>query len=178
MEIENSVSKEQLEECAKYIDYCRKETAVRLVGQTEIVDGILTALIAGGHILLEGVPGLAKTLAVRTFAEVSGLEFKRIQFTPDLLPADVTGTLIYEQNSGRFLVRKGPVFTNIVLADEINRAPAKVQSALLEAMAENQVTIGETSYRLPDPTLCLPPRTPLSRKEPTSFQRQSLTAFL
>ena len=94
---------------------------------------------------------MAKTLAVRTFAEVSGLSFKRIQFTPDLLPADVTGTLVYEQSSGRFLVRKGPVFSNIVLADEINRAPAKVQSALLEAMAESQVTIGETSYELPKP---------------------------
>ena len=178
MEIENSVSKEQLEECAKYIDYCRKETAVRLVGQTEIVDGILTALIAGGHILLEGVPGLAKTLAVRTFAEVSGLEFKRIQFTPDLLPADVTGTLIYEQNSGRFLVRKGPVFTNIVLADEINRAPAKVQSALLEAMAENQVTIGETSYRLPDPFFVLATQNPIEQEGTYNLPEAELDRFL
>lgn len=179
MEFENvSIGKEQLDECAKYIDYCRKETAVRLVGQDGIVDGILTALIAGGHILLEGVPGLAKTLAVRTFAEVSGLEFKRIQFTPDLLPADVTGTLIYEHNSGRFLVRKGPVFTNIVLADEINRAPAKVQSALLEAMAEQQVTIGETSYKLPEPFFVLATQNPIEQEGTYRLPEAELDRFL
>ena len=106
---------------------CRAELAKRLIGQTGMVDGLLTALIAGGHVLLEGVPGLAKTLAVRTIAELTGLTFRRIQFTPDLLPADLTGTLVWEQSTGNFSVRKGPVFANVVLADEINRAPAKVQ---------------------------------------------------
>ena len=139
------VTKAELDECFDYINKCRSEVAKRVVGQKDVVDGIITALIAGGHVLLEGVPGLAKTLAVKTFADVSGLEYKRIQFTPDLLPADVSGTLIYEQGTGKFSVRKGPVFSNLVLADEINRAPAKVQSALLEAMAEHQVTIGETT---------------------------------
>ena len=147
------ITKAEIDECAEYVKICRTEVAKRVVGQSEAVDGILAALIAGGHVLLEGVPGLAKTLTVRTFADVSGLEFKRIQFTPDLLPADVSGTLIYEPGSGRFNVRKGPVFANLVLADEINRAPAKVQSALLEAMAEHQVTIGETTYNLPNPFL-------------------------
>lgn len=137
------VTKAELDECFDYINKCRAEVAKRVVGQKDVVDGIITALIAGGHVLLEGVPGLAKTLAVKTFADVSGLEYKRIQFTPDLLPADVSGTLIYEQGTGKFSVRKGPVFSNLVLADEINRAPAKVQSALLEAMAEHQVTIGK-----------------------------------
>ncbi|MBQ9538125.1 MAG: AAA family ATPase, partial [Treponema sp.] len=136
--MEDEISQNIIDECANCIAVCRDEAARRIVGQKELIDGILTAVISGGHILLEGVPGLAKTLAVRTFAEMSGLEFKRIQFTPDLLPADVTGTLIYEQSNGRFLVHKGPVFANVLLADEINRAPAKVQSALLEAMAERQ----------------------------------------
>ena len=134
------VTKAELDECFDYINKCRAEVAKRVVGQKDVVDGIITALIAGGHVLLEGVPGLAKTLAVKTFADVSGLEYKRIQFTPDLLPADVSGTLIYEQGTGKFSVRKGPVFSNLVLADEINRAPAKVQSALLEAMAEHQAS--------------------------------------
>ena len=121
------------------IDAARREMAKRIVGQSEMIDGLLTALIAGGHILLEGVPGLAKTRAVKTLAEITGLVFKRIQFTPDLLPADLTGTLIWEQATGSFSVRRGPVFANIILADEINRAPAKVQSALLEAMEERQI---------------------------------------
>src|SRR5574344_1895828 len=163
--MEKKLTKAELDECAEMIQKCRAEAAKRVVGQTHIVDGILTALIAGGHVLLEGVPGLAKTLAVKTFAEISGLDFKRIQFTPDLLPADVTGTLIYEQSTGKFSVRKGPVFANVVLADEINRAPAKVQSALLEAMAENQVTIGETSYRLPEPFFVLATQNPIEQEE-------------
>ena len=165
------------EACKQLIDECRREASKRLIGQQQVIDGILTALLTGGHILLEGVPGPAKTLAIKTFAEISSLDFKRIQFTPDLLPADVSGTLIYEQASGRFSVRKGPVFTNIVLADEINRSPAKVQSALLEAMAERQITIGENSYALPTPFWCWRPKTPLSRKAPTRCQKQSLTAF-
>lgn len=166
------------EDCKKLIESCREEAAKRLVGQTEIVDGILTAIVSGGHVLLEGVPGLAKTLAVKTFAEISGLDFKRIQFTPDLLPADVSGTLIYEHTSGQFSVRKGPVFTNVVLADEINRAPAKVQSALLEAMAESQVTIGETTYPLPEPFLVLATQNPIEQEGTYSLPEAELDRFL
>ena len=136
-----------MNDAAILLDECRKELGKRVVGQREMVDGLLTALIAGGHALLEGVPGLAKTLAVKTLAEMTGLSFKRVQFTPDLLPADLTGTLIWEQSVGRFSVRRGPVFANVVLADEINRAPAKVQSALLEAMEERQVTIGDEKVK-------------------------------
>ena len=134
-----TINEKDLEECRILAEKCRQEAKKRLVGQDEVIDGIMTAFIAGGHVLLEGVPGLAKTLAIKTFSEISGLEFKRIQFTPDLLPADVSGTLIYEQAKGSFSVRKGPVFSNVVLADEVNRAPAKVQSAMLEAMAEGTV---------------------------------------
>ncbi len=172
------VNKDKIEECSKYIQLCRQEASKRLVGQKEIVDGIITAMIAGGHILLEGVPGLAKTLAVRTFADISGLDFKRIQFTPDLLPADVTGTLIYQQNVGKFAVRRGPVFSNMVLADEINRAPAKVQSALLEAMAEHQVTIGETSYALPEPFFVMATQNPIEQEGTYSLPEAELDRFL
>lgn len=164
--------------CKRIIERCREELAKRLVGQSEVVDGILTAVISGGHILLEGVPGLAKTLAVKSFADISGLDFKRIQFTPDLLPADVSGTLIYEQNTGKFSVRKGPVFTNIVLADEINRSPAKVQSALLEAMAEKQVTIGETTYPLPKPFLVLATQNPIDQEGTYNLPEAELDRFL
>lgn len=172
---ENSENNRAFEECSNLIKDCRKEASKRIVGQIPVLDGILTALIAGGHVLLEGVPGLAKTLAVRTFSDITGLDFKRIQFTPDLLPADVVGTLMYEPAAGGFSVRKGPVFTNLVLADEINRAPAKVQSALLEAMAESQVTIGDQTYKLPDPFLYWLPRIQLSRKGPTPYPRLNLT---
>ena len=158
------ITKAELDECSEYIKNCRTEISKRIVGQTEVVDGILSALIAGGHVLLEGVPGLAKTLAIKTFADISGLEYKRIQFTPDLLPADLVGTLIYQQASGNFSVRKGPVFANLVLADEINRAPAKVQSALLEAMAEYQVTIGEDTYKLPQPFFVLATQNPIEQE--------------
>ncbi|HAK68516.1 MAG TPA: ATPase [Treponema sp.] len=172
------ISKYELDECSSYVNRCREEVAKRLIGQKEIVDGILTALIAGGHILLEGVPGLAKTLAVRTFAEVSGLEYRRIQFTPDLLPADVTGTLIYQQAMGKFAVRRGPVFSNVVLADEINRSPAKVQSALLEAMAERQVTIGEESHALPSPFIVLATQNPIEQEGTYNLPEAELDRFL
>ncbi len=165
-------------ECKQLIEDCRTEAAKRLVGQTHVIDGIITALLAGGHILLEGVPGLAKTLAVKTFAELSSLDCKRIQFTPDLLPADVSGTLIYEQQKGSFSVRKGPVFTNIVLADEINRSPAKVQSALLEAMAEKQVTIGEETYALPQPFLVLATQNPIEQEGTYNLPEAELDRFL
>ena len=135
-----------------------------VVGQPTMVERLLTGLLTGGHVLLEGVPGLAKTLAVSTLARAIDAHFQRIQFTPDLLPADLVGTLIYNQGSGDFVVKKGPVFANIILADEINRAPAKVQSALLEAMQERQVTIGETTYPLPDPFLVLATQNPVEQE--------------
>jgi MoxR-like ATPase len=163
---------------AALIDACRKELAKHIVGQREMVDGLLTALIAGGHILLEGVPGLAKTLAVKSLAQITGLEFKRIQFTPDLLPGDLTGTLIWEQAKGSFSVRRGPIFANVILADEINRAPAKMQSALLEAMEERQVTIGETSYPLPDPFFVLATENPIEHEGTYALPEAELDRFL
>jgi MoxR-like ATPase len=135
-----------------------------IVGQRVMIDRLLVGLLAGGHILIEGVPGLAKTLAVRTLAQALRLRFHRIQFTPDLLPADVIGTQIYNPRTGEFTIKKGPVFANLVLADEINRAPAKVQSALLEAMQEKQVTIGETSYPLEQPFLVLATQNPIEQE--------------
>ena len=160
------------------IEECRAEAGKRLVGQEKLIDDILTAFIAGGHVLLEGVPGLAKTLAIKTVAEILGLDFKRIQFTPDLLPADVTGTLIYEQNKGSFSVRKGPVFANVILADEINRAPAKVQSAMLEAMEERQVTIGEETYKLPSPFFVLATQNPVEQEGTYNLPEAELDRFL
>ena len=142
----------------------REEVAKVIVGQEKLIDRLILALTTGGHILLEGVPGLAKTLSVNTLAKVLGLEFKRISFTPDLLPADVVGTLIYSPKTGEFAPKKGPVFTNLLLADEINRAPAKVQSALLESMQERQVTIGEETYRLPQPFLVLATQNPIEQE--------------
>ncbi|MDR0718476.1 MAG: AAA family ATPase [Treponema sp.] len=160
------------------LDAARQELAKRIVGQEEMIEGLLTALIAGGHILLEGVPGLAKTRAVKSLAEITGLDFKRIQFTPDLLPADLTGTLIWEQAALGFSVRKGPVFANVILADEINRAPAKVQSALLEAMEERQVTIGEKSYPLPTPFFVLATQNPIEHEGTYALPEAELDRFL
>lgn len=165
-------------EIVHIIENCRAEAGKRLVGQENLIDDILTAFVAGGHVLLEGVPGLAKTLAIKTVAEILGLDFKRIQFTPDLLPADVTGTLIYEQNKGTFSVRKGPVFANVILADEINRAPAKVQSAMLEAMEEKQITIGEETYKLPDPFFVLATQNPVEQEGTYNLPEAELDRFL
>lgn len=165
-------------EIVHIMENCRAEAGKRLVGQENLIDDILTAFIAGGHVLLEGVPGLAKTLAIKTVAEILGLDFKRIQFTPDLLPADVTGTLIYEQNKGTFSVRKGPVFANVILADEINRAPAKVQSAMLEAMEEKQITIGEETYKLPDPFFVLATQNPVEQEGTYNLPEAELDRFL
>lgn len=136
----------------------------RIVGQRHLVDSLLIALLSNGHVLLEGVPGLAKTLAIKTLADVVDARFSRIQFTPDLLPSDVTGTLIYSARKETFEVKKGPVFANFVLADEINRAPAKVQSALLEAMQERQVTIGDDTFPLPEPFLVMATQNPLEQE--------------
>lgn len=178
LENETKTQNIEFENCAKLISSCKSEIAKRLVGQEEVVDGILIAMIAGGHVLLEGVPGLAKTLAVKTVSDISGFDFKRIQFTPDLLPADLTGTLIYEQTNAKFSVRKGPIFTNLVLADEINRAPAKVQSALLEAMAESQVTIGDTTYELPKPFFVLATQNPIEQEGTYNLPEAELDRFL
>ncbi|MGL5057135.1 MAG: AAA family ATPase, partial [Fusobacteriaceae bacterium] len=129
----------------------KEEIGKKIVGQEEMIDKILIGLITGNHILLEGLPGLAKSLTVNTMAETLGLKFSRIQFTPDLLPSDIIGTEIYNEKTGEFHIKKGPIFANIILADEINRAPAKVQSALLEAMQEKQVTIANETYKLEEP---------------------------
>ena len=142
----------------------RREIGRVIVGQEALVDGLLLALLCNNHVLIEGVPGLAKTLSVTTLARAIQASFRRIQFTPDLLPADLVGTMIYSPRDGEFSTKKGPIFANIVLADEINRAPAKVQSALLEAMQERQVTIGEDSYSLPDPFLVLATQNPIEQE--------------
>jgi MoxR-like ATPase len=140
------------------------EVAKRVVGQDAMIDRLLIAILTGGHVLLEGVPGLAKTLTVRTLAETISTTFSRIQFTPDLLPADVVGTQVYDQSTGKFSVKTGPIFANIVLADEINRAPAKVQAALLEAMQEKQVTIGGQTFHLEEPFLVLATQNPIEQE--------------
>ncbi|MFT3826872.1 MAG: MoxR family ATPase [Chitinophagaceae bacterium] len=147
-----------------FIDRLRDETARVIVGQHSMLDRLLIGLLSNGHVLLEGVPGLAKTLAIKSLAQAVHAKFSRIQFTPDLLPADVIGTMIYNQPKNEFIVRKGPIFANFILADEINRAPAKVQSALLEAMQERQVTIGDTTYKLDEPFLVLATQNPLEQE--------------
>ena len=149
---------------ARLIQDVSRQVALRVVGQEYMIDRLLISLLTGGHVLLEGVPGLAKTLTVRTLAETIASTFSRIQFTPDLLPADVVGTQIYDQPTGQFMVKKGPIFANIILADEINRAPAKVQAALLEAMQEKQVTIGGTTYKLEEPFLVLATQNPIEQE--------------
>ena len=146
------------------MDLLLKEISKVIVGQRIIVEKMVVGLISNGHILLEGVPGLAKTLAIKTLAASMKAKFQRIQFTPDLLPADLIGTMIYNQKDGNFLIRKGPIFANFILADEINRAPAKVQSALLEAMQERQVTIGETTHKLQEPFLVLATQNPIEQE--------------
>jgi len=149
---------------AALIQGVMEQVGRRVVGQEYMVERLLISLLTGGHVLLEGVPGLAKTLTVRTLAETIHTTFQRIQFTPDLLPADVVGTQIYDQSTGQFQVKRGPIFANIILADEINRAPAKVQAALLEAMQEKQVTIGGTSFRLEEPFLVLATQNPIEQE--------------
>ena len=151
---------ERIERESVFIDTLNLEMGKVIVGQKHLVDTLLIGLLSNGHILLEGVPGLAKTLAITTLAQAVDARFSRIQFTPDLLPADLLGTLIYSQKTEEFSVRKGPIFANFILADEINRSPAKVQSALLEAMQERQVTLGDTTYRLPEPFLVLATQNP------------------
>ncbi len=155
---------EKIQQQSVFIDRLREEVGRVIVGQSGMLDRLLIGLLSNGHILLEGVPGLAKTLAIKSLAQAIHAKFSRIQFTPDLLPADVIGTLIYNQQRNEFVVRKGPIFANFILADEINRAPAKVQSALLEAMQERQVTIGDTTHKLDEPFLVLATQNPLEQE--------------
>jgi MoxR-like ATPase len=155
---------EKIQQESGFVEMITLEMNKVIVGQKHLIDSLLIGLLSNGHLLLEGVPGLAKTLAIRTLASTIDADFSRIQFTPDLLPADLIGTLVYSQKSEDFVVRKGPIFSNFILADEINRAPAKVQSALLEAMQERQVTIGTHSYELPKPFLVLATQNPIEQE--------------
>jgi MoxR-like ATPase len=163
---------------ARLIQDVSRQVALRVVGQEYMIDRLLISLLTGGHVLLEGVPGLAKTLTVRTLAETIATTFSRIQFTPDLLPADVIGTQIYDQSTGKFMVKKGPIFANIILADEINRAPAKVQAALLEAMQEKQVTIGGTTYKLEEPFLVLATQNPIEQEGTYQLPEAQVDRFM
>ncbi len=155
---------EMIKRESEFVDTLTSEVGKVIIGQKSMVDRLLIGLLCQGHILLEGVPGLAKTLSIKTLAAAISSKFQRIQFTPDLLPADLVGTMIYNQKDGKFLTRKGPIFANFILADEINRAPAKVQSALLEAMQERQVTIGEETFRLEEPFLVLATQNPIEQE--------------
>lgn len=155
---------DRIQQESAFVDIIQMEMNKVIIGQKQLVENLLIGLLANGHILLEGMPGLAKTLAINTLAKIVDGKFSRIQFTPDLLPADVVGTMIYSQKSEQFQIKKGPVFANFVLADEINRSPAKVQSALLEAMQERQVTIGESTFKLPEPFLVLATQNPIEQE--------------
>ncbi len=163
---------------AAVFDAIRQEVNKVLVGQERLLDRMLIALVTGGHILLEGVPGLAKTTVVKTLAEAIGVHYQRISFTPDLLPADVIGTMIYNPKEGTFAPRKGPVFTNLLLADEINRAPAKVQSALLESMQEHAVTIGNDTYPLPDPFMVMATQNPIEHEGTYPLPEAQIDRFM
>lgn len=173
-----STLNQTVKEQSVFVSQLMSEMSKVVVGQKEMIEGITMGLLTGGHILLEGVPGLAKTLTISTLAQTISLQFKRIQFTPDLLPTDLIGTMIFNPKSGEFAPKKGPVFSNIVLADEINRAPAKVQSALLEAMAEKQVTIGEESYKLDNPFLVLATQNPLEQEGTYPLPEAQMDRFM
>lgn len=169
---------EKIAEASTFVDVLTAEVEKNIVGQKSMLNSLLIGLLANGHILLEGVPGLAKTLAIKTLANAVNAKFNRIQFTPDLLPADLVGTMVYNMPANRFEVKKGPIFSNFILADEINRAPAKVQSALLEAMQERQVTIGETSFKLDDPFLVLATQNPLEQEGTYPLPEAQVDRFL
>ncbi|HXJ21609.1 MAG TPA: AAA family ATPase [Polyangia bacterium] len=161
-----------------FVEKLNAEVAKVIVGQKAMIERILIGMLTGGHVLLEGVPGLAKTLTVKTLADTLAMKFQRIQFTPDLLPADIVGTTIYNQTKGEFVSKQGPIFANLVLADEINRAPAKVQSALLEAMQERQVTIGDTTHRLPEPFLVMATQNPIEQEGTYALPEAQLDRFM
>ncbi len=162
----------------KLIQNIKNEMKKVIVGQEELIDSLLIGLIANGHILVEGVPGLAKTTAINALAQALGIEFKRIQFTPDLLPSDITGTEIYNPKSGEFSIKKGPAFTNLLLADEINRAPAKVQAALLEVMQERQITISDTTFKSPSPFLVMATENPVEQEGAYRLPEAQLDRFM
>ncbi len=176
--MDTALLSEQISQSSLWISQVKSEVSKVLVGQEELVDRLLIGLLCKGHILLEGLPGLAKTLAVKSLAGTLGLDFSRIQFTPDLLPADLLGTMIYHPEEKNFFAKLGPVFSNIILADEINRAPAKVQSALLEAMQERQVTLGDKTYDLPSPFLVLATQNPIDQEGTYSLPEAQLDRFL
>jgi MoxR-like ATPase len=178
MTISTEALTEEVKTAGPWVSAVQNEISRVVVGQKNLVDRLLIGLLANGHVLLEGVPGLAKTLTIRTLAGCIQTGFRRLQFTPDLLPADIVGTLIYNPRDGDFRPKLGPVFSNLILADEINRAPAKVQSALLEAMQERQVTIGEQSYRLPDPFLVLATENPLEQEGTYQLPEAQLDRFM
>src|ERR1041384_921997 len=161
-----------------FVDRIQNEVSKVFVGQTYMIERILIGLLTGGHVLLEGVPGLAKTLTVRTLCDTLSAKFARVQFTPDLLPADLIGTVIYNHQKGEFTSKLGPIFANLVLADEINRAPAKVQSALLEAMQERQVTIGDQSYKLPDPFVVMATQNPIEQEGTYRLPEAQIDRFM
>ncbi|HEY8388406.1 MAG TPA: AAA family ATPase [Parasegetibacter sp.] len=169
---------EKIQSAGSFTERLQQELGKVVVGQQIMVERLLIGLLSNGHVLLEGVPGLAKTLTIKSLAQATHLNFSRIQFTPDLLPADVIGTMIYNQQRNEFVVRKGPIFANFILADEINRAPAKVQSALLEAMQEKQVTIGETTYRLEEPFLVLATQNPLEQEGTYALPEAQVDRFM
>ena len=169
---------EKIQKESAFVDLLSIEMGKVIVGQKQLVENLMIALLANGHVLLEGVPGLAKTLAISTLSKAVNARFNRIQFTPDLLPADVTGTLIYSQKNENFEIHKGPVFANFVLADEINRAPAKVQSALLEAMQERQVTLGDKTYDLPQPFLVMATQNPVEQEGTYPLPEAQLDRFM
>ena len=177
-EMDLSTLNQAVKEQSIFVSQMMSEMSKIVVGQKDMIEGITMGMLTGGHILLEGVPGLAKTLTISTLADTISLDFHRIQFTPDLLPTDLIGTMIFNPKSGEFTVKKGPVFANIVLADEINRAPAKVQSALLEAMAEKQVTIGEESYKLDHPFLVLATQNPLEQEGTYPLPEAQMDRFM
>jgi len=164
MAVDIEAINKKIEKESEFVDKISEEVAKVIVGQKYMIERLLIGLLANGHVLLEGVPGLAKTMAVKTLSSTVQTKFQRLQFTPDLLPADLIGTLIYDQRNGEFTTKKGPIFSNLVLADEINRSPAKVQSALLEAMMERQVTIGENTFPLDDPFLVLATQNPIEQE--------------
>jgi len=169
---------EKIQKESAFIDLMKMEMNKVIVGQKAMIERMLIGLLSDGHILLEGVPGLAKTLAIKTLASIIDAKFNRIQFTPDLLPADVTGTMIFNQKKDEFTVRKGPIFANFILADEINRAPAKVQSALLEAMQERQITIGDETYKLEEPFLVMATQNPIEQEGTYPLPEAQIDRFM
>ncbi len=178
MAVDIQAINEKIQRESEFVEKITDEVAKVIVGQKYMIERLLIGLLANGHVLLEGVPGLAKTMAVKTLASTIQTKFQRLQFTPDLLPADIIGTLIYDQKNGEFTTKKGPIFSNLVLADEINRAPAKVQSALLEAMMERQVTIGENTYPLDDPFLVLATQNPIEQEGTYPLPEAQIDRFM